>query len=76
MLTFVFTICNRRGDADGLSPAPTTATRDVQNNISTIDVAPSSTKSQNRQLSILVRLLRKSANCTDSLNRSCQRDRS
>ena len=40
--TLVLTICNRLGLADGLSPALTSATRDVQNNISTIAVAPSS----------------------------------
>lgn len=44
--TFVLTICRRRGDADGLSPAPTTATSDVQNSISTMDAAPSSTASR------------------------------
>ena len=40
--TFVLTICRRRGEADGLSPAPTTATSEVQNSISTMDAAPSS----------------------------------
>ena len=45
--TFVLTICRRRGEAEGLSPAPTTATSDVQNSISTMDAAPSSAKAPN-----------------------------
>lgn len=40
--TFVLTIRSFRGLLLGLSPAPTTATSDVQNSISTIDAAPSS----------------------------------
>lgn len=40
-LTFVFTICRRRVLELGRSPAPTRATSEVQNSISTIDVAPS-----------------------------------
>lgn len=41
-LTLVLTICNLLGLADGLSPAETNATKDVQNNISTMAVAPAS----------------------------------
>jgi hypothetical protein len=44
----VLTICNRLGLAEGLSPALTSATRDVQNNISTIAVAPSSVQRESR----------------------------
>lgn len=41
--TFVFTICNLRGLDCGWSAAPTRAIKDVQNSISTIPRAPSST---------------------------------
>lgn len=43
-LTLVFTICNLRGLRWGWSAAPTNASSDVQNNISTIPRAPSSTQ--------------------------------
>jgi hypothetical protein len=42
MLTFVFTMCNLLGLSFGWSAAPTSATSDVQNSISTIPMAPSS----------------------------------
>lgn len=41
MRTLVLTICSRRVLEAGRSPAPTNATSDVQNSISTIEVAPS-----------------------------------
>lgn len=44
----MLTICNRLGLADGLSPALTSATREVQNNISTMAVAPSSVATRTR----------------------------
>ena len=48
-LTLVLTICNRLGLAEGLSPALTSATKDVQNNISTIAVAPSSVRAKSKE---------------------------
>lgn len=39
--TFVLTICKRRVDEEGRSPAPTRATSEVQKSISTMEVAPS-----------------------------------
>ena len=41
-LTFVLIICSCLGEKAGCSPAPTSATRDVQNSISTIPVPPAS----------------------------------
>ena len=43
--TFVLTICSFLGLDCGWSAAPTSAIRDVQNNISTIPLAPSSASS-------------------------------
>jgi len=39
--TFVFVICKRFDEKAGCSPAPTRATRDVQNSISTMPIPPS-----------------------------------
>ena len=46
--TFVLTICSRLVLELGLSPAPTSATSEVQNSISTIEVAPSPTQEKKR----------------------------
>ena len=40
-LTLVLVSCRRRGDSEGCSPAPTCATKLVQNSISAMPIAPS-----------------------------------